>query len=101
MALEVKGTVVARPQTESGTSSRGPWRKAFAVIRYEEGQYPKEALLYNMRDAEKFDKLTIGVRGTFQFDAKSRQASNGRWYCELECWHWTVDQPGVYQQGPI
>lgn len=102
--MEIKGRVVEKPATESGSSSRGIWRKAFLVIRYEDGQYPKDILLSNMRKAEEFERIQKGQSGTFKFDARTRQGNNGKWYCDLECWDWTIDQPqqhGGYQDGPI
>lgn len=90
--MEIKGRITARPASESGTSAKGPWKKAFVVVRYEEGQYPKDVLLFNMKNADRFEQLSVGAYGTFKFDAKTRQSTNGRWYCELECWSWTTDQ---------
>lgn len=100
--MEIKGKVLAKPTTESGVSARGPWRKASLVIRYEDGNYPKDILLSNLKKAEEFERISVGQTGTFKFDAKTRQAPNGRWYCELECWAWSIDnQYPNYQQGPI
>lgn len=90
--MEIKGKVLNKVPMESGTSARGTWYKAALVIRYEEGQYPKDILLSNMRKANEFDAIPIGASGKFKFDAKARQANNGRWYCELECWDWILDQ---------
>lgn len=102
--MEIKGKIVAKPASDSGTSSRGVWKKAFVVVRYEEGQYPKEILLYNMKNADGFEQLQVGETCTFKFDARTRQANNGKWYCELECWSWNKDQPqqyGAYQNRPV
>ena len=102
--MEIKGKVIAKPASEAGVSSRGPWKKAYLVIRYEEGQYPKDILISSMRKAEEMERVQIGQSGTFKFDARTRQANNGKWYCELECWAFDIDQqqqPGGYQQGPI
>lgn len=90
--MEIKGRVIAKPASESGTSARGFWKKAFLVIRYEEGQYPKDILISSMRKASEMENVREGQSGTFKFDAKTRQASNGRWYCELECWAFDLDQ---------
>lgn len=86
--MEITGKIIAKPASESGISSRGAWKKSFVVVRYEEGQYPRDILLYNMRKAEEFDRLQVGQTFKFKFDAKTHQANNGRWYCELECWAW-------------
>lgn len=101
--MEIKGKVIAKPASEAGVSSRGPWKKAYLVVRYEEGQYPKDILISSMRKAEEMERVQIGQSGTFKFDARTRQANNGKWYCELECWALDLDQQqhGGYQQGPI
>lgn len=93
--MEIKGKIIAKPVSVSGVSSRGPWKKASLVIRYEEGQYPKDILLTNMNKAEEFEKLQIGQSGTFKFDGSVRQASNGNYYLDLNCWSWTMDQPAA------
>ena len=99
--MEIKGKVTAKPATESGISSRGPWKKAYIVVRYEDGQFPRDILLCNMKKAEAFEALRVGDSGVFKFDAKTRQANNGKWYCELECWSWTTDQKQNNDNGPI
>ena len=98
--MEVRGKVIAKPADRSGVSSNGPWKKAFLVIRYEEGQYPKDIVLSNMKKAEEFSRIRIGETGVFKFDATSRSANNGQWYCDLTCWAWTLDSDSN-QQGPI
>lgn len=95
--MEIKGRVLEKPQSESGQSSRGAWKRAFLVIRYEDGQYPKDILLSCSRKADDFERIPIGSTGTFKFDARTRNASNGKWYCDLECWSWDLDN----QRGPI
>lgn len=103
--MEIRGKVIAKPASETGMSSRGTWKKAFIVVRYEDGQYPKDILLSSMRKAEDLERVFVGQVGTFKYDARTRQANNGKWYCELECWDVKLDQQpaygGGYQQGPI
>lgn len=101
--MEITGRVIAKPTTKTGTSQRGIWRKASLIIRYEEGQYPKDIKLINMKKAEEFEKIQIGQTGKFYFDARTTDRG-GEWYCDLECWKWELDapaQPVSYQQGPI
>ena len=90
--MEIKGRVIAKPASESGNSARGGWKKAYLVIRYEEGQYPRDILLANMRKADEFENIRVGQSGTFKFDARTKQSSGGKWFCDLECWSWTLDQ---------
>lgn len=88
--MEITGKVIAKPASATGTSTRGFWKKAFLVIRYEDGQYPKDVLLYNLKNAEDFERIALGSVGTFKFDAKTKESQNGRWFCELECWSWNI-----------
>lgn len=88
--MEITGKVVKKPASATGVSGKGPWKKAFVVIRYEEGQYPKDILLSNMKDAEDFERIRIGDKGTFKYDASVRE-SNGRFFCDLNCWSWKIE----------
>lgn len=103
--MEIRGKVYAKPDSVSGISSRGSWKKAFLVIRYDDGQYPKDILLSSMNKAEEMERVQIGQTGTFKFDARTRMGQNGKWFCELECWGIEIDQPHgaqqPYTQGPI
>lgn len=90
--MEIRGKVYFKPASDAGVSSRGPWKKAYLIIRYEEGQYPKDILLTNMKDAEKFENIPLGATGTFKYDPEVRQAGNGKWYQDLKCWSWQIDQ---------
>lgn len=98
--MEIKGRVIAKPDTKAGVSSRGPWKRAQIVIRYEEGQYPKDILLSNMNKAEEFEKIRIGQTGTFKFDGSVREA-NGNFYLDLNCWSWKLDQAAPSSVDPI
>lgn len=89
--MEVKGRVIEKPASITGTSQRGPWKRASLVIRYEEGQYPKDILLVNMRKAEEFERIPIGASGIFKYDSRLNR-KDGRYYQDLECWQWTLDQ---------
>ena len=89
--MEVHGRIIATPQAKSGVSSKGPWKKSFIVIQYEDGQFPKQLLLANMTKAEEFGRLQIGQTGTFKFDGSVREG-NGNYYLDLNCWSWQIDQ---------
>lgn len=98
--MEIKGKITATPQAKSGISQRGPWKKAFIVVEYESGQFPKQLLLSNMSKAEDFEKLMVGQTGTFKFDGGVREASNGSYYMDLNCWSWQIDN-STADAGPI
>ena len=100
--MEIHGRVTAVPAPESGTSSRGPWKRQTVVVEYESGQYPKSIALQNQKDADAFGRLRVGDTGTFKVDFKTREF-NGKFYTDITCWGWTLDQQqqNGYQNGPI
>lgn len=97
--MEIKGRVIAKPASESGTSARGFWKRAFLVVRYEDGQFPRDILLSSMRKADEMENVREGQTGTFKFDARTRQAASGRWFCELDCWAFDIDQQAPGSTG--
>lgn len=90
--MEIKAKVLEKPNSESGISAKGPWKKAYLVLRYEDGQYPRDILVSNMKNAEDFEKIPIGATGTFKYDGEVRKGNNGRYYLDLKCWTWTLDR---------
>ena len=88
--MEIKGKVIAKPESKSGISAKGAWKKAFLVIRYEEGQYPKDIILTNLKNSDEFEQIQVGATGTFKFDANARE-NKGIWFCDLNCWTWKLE----------
>lgn len=84
--MEVTGKVIAKPQSKSGST----WKKAFIVVRYDDGQYPHDIMLSNMKQADDFERIRIGDKGTFKFDGSCREAGD-RWYFDLNCWSWKIE----------
>lgn len=82
---------MAIPPEKNGVSSKGPWRKCFIVVEYGGGQYPDQIILSNMKDAERFALLRVGMTGTFKFDTKVRN-SNGSYFMDVNCWSWQIDE---------
>lgn len=96
--MELKGTIIANLGVQKGTSKQGKeWSKATIVIETE-GQYPKKVALDNMKNAESFSTLTIGMSGTFHIEVESREF-NGRWYSSVSCWKWETAQPAPAPQA--
>ena len=89
--MEVTGKVIGC-KTESGIAKKtgNPWKKAYIVVQYDGGQYPKQVLLSNMNKAEEFARIRIGDTGTFKFDGKVRE-SGDKYYLDLECWSWKIE----------
>lgn len=98
--MEIKGRVLEKPASKTGVSSKGPWKRAQLVIRYEDGQYPKDILLSNMNKAEEFERIPLGATGTFKFDGSVRE-KDGNYYLDLNCWSWTLDQAAPSSADPI
>lgn len=89
--MEVNGKIIAVAPMVRGTSARGEWAKAIIVVEYEGGQFPKSLVLSNMNKADAFASLKVGQKGKFKFDGSTRQAQNGNWYMDLNCWAWDID----------
>ena len=100
--MDIRGKVTAVPAPESGTSSRGPWKRQTIVVEYESGQYPKSIAIQNTKDAESFGRIPIGATGVFKVDFKTREY-NGKFYTDITCWGWALDQQagGYNSNDPI
>lgn len=88
--MEIKGKIIATPPPKAGVSARGPWEKAFIVVQYEDGQFPRQLLLGNMNKSAEFKTLRVGQSGTFKFDGSVRE-NKGNYFLDLNCWAWTID----------
>lgn len=84
--MEITGKVIAKPSTLNGAN----WKKSFIVVRYEDGQYPKDLMLSSMKKADDLERLRVGDKGTFKFDGKVRE-TNGKYFCDLDCWSWKIE----------
>lgn len=92
--LIIKGKVVANLGVQRGTSKSGnDWQKATIVVE-QPGQYPKRVALDNLKKAEEFAALAVGIEGSFHIEVESREY-NGRWYTSVNCWKWETEQPAA------
>lgn len=98
--MEFKGKVTAVLPIERGVGQRGPWARATIVLEYESGQYPKSIAIQNSKDAENFGKIRVGQTGTFKVDFKAREYG-GKYYTDINCWSWTLDQAAPSSSDPI
>ena len=98
--MEFKGRVTAVLPIERGSGRNGPWARATIVLEYESGQYPKSIALQNAKDAEKFAQIRVGQTGTFQVDFKTREY-HGKFYTDINCWSWKLDQAAPSSNDPI
>lgn len=90
--MEIRARVIDTLPVASGTSRSGQlWSKATIIVETI-GQYPKKIALNNLKKADEFSRLPIGTTATFGIDIESREY-NGRWYTEVNCWNWNIEQP--------
>lgn len=89
--MEIKGKVIEKLPLQSGTSSRGEWKKATIVVEIPDGQYGIKLALDNLKDADAFDKIAVGSEGTFNVNVSSRKSNDGRWFTSCTCWRWEIE----------
>lgn len=87
--MEIKGKVIEKLPLQSGTSSRGEWKKATIVVEIPDGQYTTKLALDNLKDADAFDKIAVGSEGTFNVNVSSRKV-NDKWFTSCTCWKWEI-----------
>ena len=96
--MEIKGKVIEKLPLQSGTSSRGEWKKATIVVEIPDGQYTTKLALDNLKEADAFDKIAVGSEGTFNVNVSSRKSNDGRWFTSCTCWRWEIE--GSSEQAP-
>ena len=96
--MEIKGKVIEKLPLQSGTSSRGEWKKATIVVEIPDGQYTTKLALDNLKEADAFDKIAVGSEGTFNVNVSSRKSNDGRWFTSCTCWRWEIE--GGSEQAP-
>jgi hypothetical protein len=82
--MELKGKIIKLLPLQTGTSSRGEWRKQEFVVETP-GQYPKQVCLYMWGDAIDNNKIEEGMEITASIEIESREY-NGRWYTNVKAW---------------
>lgn len=88
--MEIKGKVIEKLPLQSGTSSRGEWKKATIVVEIPDGQYTTKLALDNLKEADAFDKIAVGSEGTFNVNVSSRKV-NDKWFTSCTCWRWEIE----------
>jgi hypothetical protein len=107
--MEFTAKVVRILPKESGVSAKtgNPWQRQSILVEYGD-TYPKTVKLTNVRDADAFGQLPIGVELNFKVDMESREY-NGKFYTDITCWAWDAvaaaapqpqQQPQYAQQRP-
>ena len=97
--MEIRAKVLGVCDIESGTNSKGEWKRATVVVEYLDGDYPHKVALTNMRKADEFASLKVGDTGTFNINLNSREYQS-RWYTTCDCWPSTERQQVAPQPKP-
>lgn len=88
--MVIQGKVVQVLPLEQGVSRVGnAWKKASVIVEYGNGDTSHRVKLSNMKDADAFTALPVGMPANFYIDVQSREYA-GRWYTEVNCWKWDV-----------
>ena len=84
MALDITGNIIQILPLQTGTSSRGEWKKQYYILETE-GQYPKKVCFNAWGD--KIDTFSIkeGEKVTVSIEIESREF-NSRWYTDISAW---------------
>lgn len=92
--MEIRGKIIQNLGLQKGKTLEGKdWTKAEVIIETE-GQYPKKIKLSTMKNAERLASLAVGSSGLFFIDISSREY-NGKYYTEVSCYKWNLDNTGV------
>ncbi|MEN6619074.1 MAG: DUF3127 domain-containing protein [Rikenellaceae bacterium] len=86
MALEITGKLIKKLPQQSGTSTKGEWKKQEFIIETQES-FPRKICM-NVWGAEKVDELTgygEGEHLKVSVNIESREF-NQRWYTDVRAW---------------
>lgn len=100
--MELNGKIIKVLPLESGVGKQSgkEWKRATLIVEYGEGQYPKQVAISNMKNADAFAALAVGTTGTFHIEPTSREF-NGKYYTNVDCWKWEVEQAQQVAPTPI
>jgi hypothetical protein len=82
--MQLTAKLVELLPLQTGTSSKGEWRKQNIVVETED-QYPKKVCISVWGDKIDANQLQPGNRLRIDFDIESREY-NQRWYTDVKAW---------------
>lgn len=82
--MELKGKIIKILPLQTGTSSRGEWRKQEFIVEVP-GNFPKQVCLYMWGDAIESNPIAEGDEVNASIEIESREY-NGRWYTNVKAW---------------
>lgn len=96
MSLVVKGRIEQLLPVQTGTSTRGEWKKQEFVIETDE-QYPKKICFTLFNDKiGLIEGFNNGMDVEVSFNVESREY-NGRWFHNVNAWK--IDKANEGEQG--
>ncbi|MFA5849599.1 MAG: DUF3127 domain-containing protein [Bacteroidales bacterium] len=99
MAIEITGRLIKKLPQQSGTSTKGEWKKQEFIIETQEN-FPKKICM-NVWGAEKVDELAgygEGENLKISVNIESREF-NQRWYTDVRAWKVERLSEGVQEQA--
>ncbi|MCO5254539.1 MAG: DUF3127 domain-containing protein [Bacteroidia bacterium] len=95
--MELTGKIIKVLPMQSGTSTKGEWRKQEFVIEVP-GTYPKKVALSAWNEkAQEVQSLGLGQEIKAQIDIESREY-NERWYTDIRAWK--IEKAGTTTTAP-
>ena len=86
--MEVTGKIFKVLEAQSGTSTKGEWKKQEFIIETE-GQYPKKICITNWNDKADLNNISEGTMVKVGIDLESKEY-NDRWYTTARAWKFDV-----------
>lgn len=82
--MEITGKIIDILEAQTGSSSRGEWKKQDFILETQE-QYPKKVCIENWNGKIDFNVFGKGAAVTVSINIESREY-NGRWYTGVKAW---------------
>ncbi|MFC2096804.1 DUF3127 domain-containing protein [Bacteroidota bacterium] len=86
--MEITGKIIKLLEAQSGTSTKGEWKKQEFIIETE-GQYPKKICITNWNGKADLNNVSIGTKVKVGIDLESREY-NERWYTTVKVWKFDI-----------
>jgi hypothetical protein len=95
--MQLTAKLVELLPLQTGTSSKGEWRKQNIVVETEE-QYPKKICISVWGDKIDSNQLQPGNKLKIDFDIESREF-NQRWYTDVKSWKIELATAGSHSES--
>ena len=86
--MEITGKIFKVLEAQSGTSTKGEWKKQEFIIETE-GQYPKKVCITNWNNKADLGSVSEGTKVKVGIDLESREY-NDKWYTTVRVWKFDI-----------